>query len=379
LTQNWYTSKVRPSVVLRAAFASPDFRCWKAIDMSAQGGFRVGLTHDFLNSDGKLALREIGLDVLDADARVHYEFLPNVGSEIPREVAEQYDALLVLAPRVTAATVHGCHRLALVARFGVGYDNVDVPACTSHDVLLTITPDGVRRPVAVSAIAMLLALSHRLLIKDRLTRAGRWHEKLEHLGIGLTGRTLGLIGCGNIGGEILRLAAPFEMRPLVYDPYASATDIMQRGAAKVELEELLRESDFIIVCCALTAETRHLLNAERLALMKGTAFVINVARGPIIDQAALTRVLRERRIGGAALDVFEKEPIEKDDPLLALDNVIVSPHAICWTDELFRGNGRAACQSIVDVAHGRVPKSVVNREVLERSGLQAKLRRWANV
>jgi phosphoglycerate dehydrogenase-like enzyme len=141
------------------------------------------------------------------------------------------------------------------------------------------------------------------------------------------------------------------------------------------LEELLQQSDFVCVCCALTPDTHHLLNAARLGMMKSSAYLINVARGPVVDQAALTEVLQQRSIAGAALDVFEKEPIENDDPLVSLDNVILSPHAICWTDELFAGNGRAACQSILDVADGNTPKSIVNREVLDQPGLREKLAR----
>jgi D-3-phosphoglycerate dehydrogenase len=308
---------------------------------------------------------------------VAWEFLPENVVEIPPALADQYDALLVLAPRVSAATVEGCRRLTVVARFGVGYDNVDVPACTRNHVLLTITPDGVRRPVAASALTFLLALSHRLLVKDRLTREGRWAEKLDHMGVGLTGRTLGVIGLGNTGRELFVLARPLEMRHVAFDPYASRESAAALGVELMGLDDLLTVSDFVCVCCALTDETRHLLNAERLARLKPTAFLINVARGPIIDQAALTRALQERRIAGAGLDVFEPEPIDPHDPLLSLDNVILAPHALCWTDELFLGNGRAACQSILDVAAGRAPKHVVNRAVLNDPALQAKLRRYA--
>lgn len=282
------------------------------------------------------------------------------------EVADEYDALLVLAPHVTAHTVDACRRLSLIARFGVGYDNVDVDACTRNAVMLSITPDGVRRPVATSALAFLLALSHKLFTKDRLTRTGRWQEKLDYMGIGLTGRTLGVIGLGNIGRELFRLAAPLEMRHAAFDPYASAIEL-------VALDSLLTEADFVVVCCALTADTHHLLDRRRLRLMKPTAFLINIARGPIIDQAALTEALTERSIAGAALDVFKTEPVSSNEPLLQLDNVIVAPHAIAWTDELFLGNGIAACQSILDVALGRIPRHIVNREVLDRPALLAKL------
>jgi phosphoglycerate dehydrogenase-like enzyme len=335
--------------------------------------FRLGITRDFLKPDGSLGFGDIGLDQLDGQPGLAREFLAEQHGELPREVADQYDALLVLAPKVTAATVEGCRRLALVARFGVGYDNVDVPACTRNSVMLSITPDGVRRPVASSVLAFLLALAHRLPMKDRLTREGRWNERLDHMGLGLTGKTLGVIGLGNIGREVFRLAAPLEMRHIGHDPHVTREQTAAAGIEWLALDELLATADFVVICCALTKETHHLLGARRLALMKPTSFLINVARGPIVDQAALTVLLKERRIAGAALDVFEQEPIDPRDPLLALDNVILAPHAICWTDECFLNNGRSAVKSILDVAAGRIPQFVVNREVLEQPALVAKL------
>ena len=344
---------------------------------SARDTFRVGLTRDFLKPDGSFAFQNMGLDLLDAAADLVWEVLPDVegaaASELRAEQIRDYDALLVLAPRVTAASLAGANRLLVVARFGVGYDTVDVPACTAAGVLLTITPDGVRRPVATSVIAYMLALSLRMFDKDRLTRAGRWADKLDYMGVGLTGRTLGLIGLGNIGREIVRLARPLDMRFITFDPYLKAADAAAEGVEQVDLELLLRTSDVVSINCALTPETHHLLNRERLGLMKPTAYLINTARGPIVDQRALTDVLTERRIAGAALDVFETEPVDPNEPLLRLENVIVAPHGICWTDECFTGNGESACRSIVDVAAGRVPRYVVNREALEHPRLKERL------
>src|SRR5262245_62720892 len=164
------------------------------------------------------------------------------------------------------------------------------------------------------------------------------------MGMGLTGRTLGVFGLGNIGREVFALAAPFGMRHLAHDPYADPAGAAAAGAELVGLEALLRESDFVCLCCALTPATRHLIDARRLALMKPTAYLVNVARGPVVDQAALTEALRQGRLQGAGLDVFEREPIDPADPLLRLDNVILAPHALCWTDECFRGNGVSACR-----------------------------------
>ena len=339
--------------------------------------FRVGVTRDFLGPDGRVTFGDIGLSLLDGHPGLSWEFLPEETSELRPDQVRDHDALLVLSPRVTAATLEGADRLALVSRFGVGYDTVDVAACSRNGVLLTITPEGVRRPVATAAMAFLLALSHKLLIKDRLTRTGRWGEKLHHMGMGLTGRTLGVIGLGNIGRELCDLARPFGMRLVAFDPHVDPAAAASAGVELLSLEELLRNSDFLCVCCALTPETRHLIDAGRIRLLKPTAYVINVARGPIIDQSALTQALRSGAIQGAGLDVFETEPIDPLDPLLALDNVILAPHALCWTDECFRGNGVSACRSILDVAAGRVPGPVVNRDVVDHPLLLEKLRRRA--
>jgi D-3-phosphoglycerate dehydrogenase len=222
--------------------------------------------------------------------------------------------------------------------------------------------------MASSAMALVLALAHRLFQKDRHLRAGGW-ERFRDVGVGLRGRTLGIVGLGNVGRELVHLVRPFEPRILAADPYAAPPD----GVELVELEQLLREADFVCLTCPLTAETRHLMNAERLALMKPTAFLVNIARGPIVDQAALTRTLQERRIAGAALDVFEQEPISADDPLIALDNVILTPHAVCLTDESFVLTGRNACENVLALAQGRVPRDIVNKAALDHPRLKARL------
>jgi phosphoglycerate dehydrogenase-like enzyme len=322
--------------------------------------FRIGVTRDFLKPDGSLGFGDIGLSMLDANANVTWEFLPKLEPVLRPDMIASCDGLLLLGAKVTAATLEGARRLKVVARFGVGYDNVDVEACTRHGVVLTITPDGVRRPVATAVMTFLLALSHKLLVKDRLTREGRWAEKLDYMGQGVTGRTLGIVGLGNIGRDVLRLASPFELRCLAFDPHVNAESMRGLNVALVSLEDLLRESDYVAICCALTPETRHLIGEARLRMMKPTSYLINVARGPVVEQQSLTRALQERWIAGAGLDVFEDEPIDAADPLLALDNVILAPHAICWTDECFLNNGRSACQSLLDVASGRRPKHVVN-------------------
>jgi D-3-phosphoglycerate dehydrogenase len=278
---------------------------------------------------------------------------------------------------VTAATVREAGRLALVARAGVGYDAIDVDALTERGIFLTITPDGVRRSMGAAALTLLLALGHRLVLRDRFTRGGRWVEESQELGVGLTGRTLGLIGLGNIGRELLALARPLGMRHLAADPYVEPAVALAHGAELVELERLLAEADFVCITCALSDQTRRLIDADKLALMKPTAYLVNVARGPIVDQRALTEALMTRAIAGAGLDVFEQEPIDPADPLLELENVILAPHAIGHTDQWALETGRSACAAILDVANGRLPRHVVNREVLEHPLLRNKLRAYS--
>jgi hypothetical protein len=192
--------------------------------------FRIGLTRDFRTPAGDVAFGDIGLSLLDVPG-VTWEFLSENTPELRPDQVAGFDGLLVLGPKVTAGTLAGNDRLAVVARFGVGYDNIDVPACTAAGVALTITPDGVRRPVAVSAITFLLALSHKLLVKDKLTRDGRWADKLNHMGMGVTGRTLGVIGVFDIGREIFHLAKPFDLRHVGFDPFLNTIGRIMAGVA----------------------------------------------------------------------------------------------------------------------------------------------------
>jgi D-3-phosphoglycerate dehydrogenase len=227
--------------------------------------------------------------------------------------------------------------------------------------------------VATSILLLMLALSHKLRTKDAITRAGRWAETTNHMGDGLTGKTIGSLGMGNIGSELFRLLAPLEMVHLAYDPYAKPDDAAKLGVRLTDKDTVLRESDVICINCPLTPETRHLVGDRELSLMKPTAYLINTARGPIVDEQAVQKALVEGRIAGAALDVFEQEPIGADHPLAALDNVILTPHSICWTDEFFRNNAQSAFRAIVAVATGKTPTYVVNRDVLAHPDVQTRL------
>ncbi len=336
--------------------------------------FRVGLTRDFLNSDGEVALGDIGLQKLRTISGVSVDFFSEHLPEVTSTQIAGYDAVISLAPRYTRATLAEANsRLACLARFGVGYDMVDVEALTERDAILTITPDGVRRPMATAIVTLLLALAHELLAKDRLVRDGRWQERTNVKATGLTGRTFGSIGLGNVGREVLRLLKPFEMRYLATDPFVKPDEVAELGVKLVDVETLMRQSDFVSVHCPLNAQTRGLIGERELSWMRPTAHFISASRGPIVDQSALYRALKNRKIRGAGLDVFETEPVPKDEPLLKLGNVVLTPHTLCWTDECFLRMGESAIESVLSVLRGEIPAHVVNREALERPGMRAKL------
>ncbi|HET6467430.1 MAG TPA: NAD(P)-dependent oxidoreductase [Geminicoccaceae bacterium] len=337
--------------------------------------FRVALSGDFVKPDGSPAYPSFDLAPLRQDPRIEFEYVQPVAGALPAEALEGFDALILLVPRFTRASVPAGGRLAVVARFGVGYDSVDVEACTANGIALCITPDGVRRPVAVSILTFVLALSQKLLIKDRLCRQGPegWARRSEFMGEGLIGKTLGQLGVGNIGAETFRLARPFGMRFMAHDPFIDPKVAKELDIELVGLEDLFRHADFLSVSVPLSEATRHIVNAQRLSLMKPTAYLINTARGPVVDQRALHRALTDGTIAGAGLDVFDVEPPPADEPILQLDNVICTPHALCWTDECFAGIGAADVAAVQEVMRGEVPRGVVNREVLDSPAWQAKL------
>ncbi len=325
--------------------------------------FRVALSPD-VQHKGRAVF---DLSPLTANPEIEIGFVEPKNGIMPASALADYDALILLFPRFARESIPANHRLGLIAKVGVGYDNVDVPACTEAGIALVTAPDGVRRPVAVATMTFILALSGRLFIKDKLTRQGPkgFDQRLDHNGIGLVGRVLGSVGVGNIGAEIFRLAKPFDMGFIAHDPYINPALAAELEIRLVDLDTIFSESDFVTLNCPLTQDTRHLVDARRLALMKPTAFLINFSRGPVVDQHALTKALQERRIAGAGLDVFDPEPPHPDDPILKLDNVIVTPHALCWTDQMFEGIGATDVQAALDLSRGSAPGGIVNRAVLD--------------
>jgi D-3-phosphoglycerate dehydrogenase len=338
--------------------------------------FRVGITRDILDARGEPSFGRAALDILDRAPDIEWEYLPESVPEVTPDLAAHYDGLYVNMVRTPATAVaRGDYRLRVVARHGVGYDSVDVPAMTRAGVVVTNTPAAMPRPVATIALTFILALAGKLMLKDRLTRTGRWNDRMDNMGMGLTGRTLGVVGAGRIGKEILRMARTFDLKLLAADPYVNDVALSYVGARKVDLPTLLRESDFVVAIPLLNEETRHLLGAAEFALMKPTAYFINVSRGPVVNEPTLIEALQSGRIAGAALDVFEQEPVDPANPLLRMDNVIVTPHALCWTDECFHNMASIGLQSIVDTLSGRKPQFVVDAEVLKHERVKGWLRK----
>lgn len=333
--------------------------------------YRIGLSSDILGPDGKPTFDPVALKILD-DPLLEWEWFGDGHGPVTAGDVARFDGICLGAPELPGSSLgRPGARLKLVARFGVGLDHCDVPAITEAGILITNNPEGVRRSVASSAFAFILALAHRIPTMDRLVRTGRWDDKMHHLGTGLGGKTLGLIGAGNTGRELLRLIQPFGMRHVVSDPYAKAEDLVPLGATLADLDTVVSTADFLAIMCPLDETTRGMIDARRFGLMKRSAFLINMARGPIVDEHALYLALKERRIAGAATDVFEQEPTPVDNPLLALDNIIVAPHAMTYTDEGLRMLAEGGFKSARAFFNRQMPYRICNPEVLETPALKA--------
>jgi len=341
--------------------------------------FVIGLTPDF---------RAEGLDYVEGYVRelirgtpgVTCRWLPEMGNVCRADVIDQVDAVISLGIGYNAASFAGLQRLALIARWGVGYDMIDLDACTAAGVAVAITPGGIGPSVAEGALTLVLALLRRLPQKDAVVRRGQWRAALSQFGHSTSGIVLGSVGLGNIGAEFMRLAQAFHFpRRLAHDPFVAPEKAQALGVELVDLDTLLRQCDVVAVNCPLNEQTRHLIGAREIGLMKPTAYLVNTARGPIVDQAALTEALQEGRLAGAALDVLEQEPPDPQDPILRLDNVIFAPHAIAWSTEMAHDVTEEDVRACLSVARGEVPDHIVNRPVLDHPAFRAKLARFGGM
>jgi phosphoglycerate dehydrogenase-like enzyme len=340
--------------------------------------FRVGITADLEpGTRPKGYLAEAQAQVIDTLPGISCQLLPDDLLEIAPELVRDFDAVISGHPKWTEGSLRDADRLTLLVRWGAGVDEVDLAAATEADVLVATSPaPGNQAAVAESVLAFMLALSKRLLAKNRLTKEGQAEDAQQLSGTLIRDRVIGIIGLGGTGSLLAEFVRPLRpARVLAHDPYVGADAASRLGVELTDLDSLMRESDYVAVMCSLTDETHHLIGAARLALMKPSACLINAARGPIVDEKALTRALSENRIAGAALDVFEREPPDPDDAILGFEDMITTGHAIAWTDESLYECSLEAYRAVARVYEGAEPTYVANPEVLERSGFRAKLDR----
>ncbi len=288
--------------------------------------------------------------------------------EVILERVRDVDALVpLLTDPIDAEVMESAPRLRIISQYAVGYDNIDVGEATKRGIYVTNTPGVLTETVADFAFALMLAVARRVVEADRYVREGNWKvgwHPLMMIGRDVHGATLGIVGLGRIGRAVARRAEGFGMKILYYDVRRDEDLERERGYEYRELDDLLRESDFVSLHTPLTPETEHLIDEEKLRLMKPTAYLINTARGRVVDQKALYRALKEGWIAGAALDVFEREPIPADDPLLSLPNVVLAPHAASASLETRSKMAEIVADNLIAFLEGREPPTLVNREVL---------------
>jgi D-3-phosphoglycerate dehydrogenase / 2-oxoglutarate reductase len=277
--------------------------------------------------------------------------------------ARDADALVVAFSPITRAVMSALEGLKTVVRTGVGYDVIDVPAATELGVIVVNIPDIWVREVANHALALLLAWNRKIVTLDRQVHAGVWSAGVPGGAGSLHGETVGIVGLGNIGSAFARRVAALETKVIACDPYVDDAKFAALGVERVSLEHLAERSDYVSVHTLLNDETRHLIGEKFLSRMKPTAILINTSRGPVVDEEALARALREKRLAGAALDVWEQEPLAADNPLLHMDNVIATPHAAYFSTAAVAAVPRRCGEEIARVLTGQPALNVVNLEV----------------
>ncbi len=296
-------------------------------------------------------LHERAIEVLkNAGFDVIFEEYPDEARLL--ELVGDVDAIVVRSkPKVTRKVIEAAPKLKVIGRAGVGLDNIDLEAAKEREIRVVNSPAASSRSVAELVLAMMFNVARKVSFADRKMREGVWTKK-QCMGIELDGKTLGIVGFGRIGYQIAKIAKALGMKVLLYDPYPNEERAKEVGGNFVDLETLLEESDVVTLHVPLVEQTYHLINEERLKLMKPTAILINAARGAVVDTNALVKALREGWIAGAGLDVYEEEPLPKDHPLTKLDNVVLTPHIGASTVEAQMRAGVQVAEQIVEVLKG---------------------------
>jgi D-3-phosphoglycerate dehydrogenase len=324
--------------------------------------FKVVIT-DFGAADNDLeaaVLHGSGLDIniIRLQTRVPEELIPHVANA---------DAVIVQWASINRKVIEAMTRCKVISRYGIGVDMVDLQAAADHGIPVANVPDFCIEEVSDSTIAFILDLNRRHFVLDRWVRSGGWGSTRPipyWPPARLAGQILGIVGLGNIGRMVAQKAGCLGLKLLSYDPYVKPEQAAGLSVELVTLDDLLRRSDYVSLHCPLIAETRGLIGAAQLALMKPTACLINMARGPVVVQSALYDALVNHKITAAALDVLEEEPPRPDDPLLQLDNVIITPHAASGSTQAVVELRTEVTKNVVDALSGRLPRSIVNRKAL---------------
>lgn len=277
----------------------------------------------------------------------------------------QYDAIIAGTEPVTANVIHVGKNLKIIAKNGVGYDNIDLKAATEKGIFVTITPGAVEQTVADSTFAMILSLACNITKGDTALHKGEWPRLV---GMSISGKKLGVIGLGRIGKNVVIRSKGFGMEVYAYDPQPDIEFARQYDVKLVDLDLLLKNCDIVSVHAPNISATHHLINQEKLALMKPNAVLINTSRGSLVDESALAEALQEKRIAGAALDVFEKEPLMKDSQLLALDNVVLTPHLAGLSADALLASGKMIAENIIATFSGEIPQNIVNQDLIQKLG-----------
>ncbi len=300
-----------------------------------------------------------------AEAGIEFVVRECTSREMLAETAGDADAVWVFGTHycLYADNLDVIPRCGAIIRTGSGTDNVPVAQATELGIVVANTPDGMTDGVSDHTIGLLFAVTRQIATQARLVREGKWNRYLAWPNWHLRGQTLGLVGFGRIPQAVARKLSGYEMNVLVYDPYVRAEMLAKFGARSVSLDALLAESDFVSLHSPLLPETRHMIDEAALRKMKRHAILINTARGPVVDEGALIRALEEGWIAGAGLDVLEKEPPDENNPLLQMNNVVVTPHIAAYSDLYLEDSWRLSVEAALDMAQGKFPRSYVNPQV----------------
>ena len=298
-----------------------------------------------------------------AEVKLNSASEPLTEDQLRKEV-DDVDGIILGLERFDKEVIASASKLKIIARFGVGYENVDINAATNRRIFVTYTPDVLSDAVADLTFALLLSLSRRIVEADRFVKSREWSKGNKFpLGVDLAKKTLGIIGLGRIGMKVLERAISFKMN-IIYNSKTPKRKASKYGVELVTLEELLRQSDFVSIHVPSTEDTKGLVGKNELELMKNTAFLINTSRGLIVNQQELYQALMERKIAGAALDVFQEEPLPPNDPILKLSNVVLTPHIGSGTFETRLAMAMMVVDNVLKVLEGKAPINVINKELL---------------